>query len=38
VVGGSDVVSFLVSVFGCVQAVLPEVLRQAAVLVQYFLI
>lgn len=32
-VGGSDVVSFLVSVFGCVQAVLPEVLRQAAAIV-----
>jgi uncharacterized membrane protein required for colicin V production len=32
-VGGSGVVSFLVSVFGCVQAVLPEVLRQAAAMV-----
>jgi uncharacterized membrane protein required for colicin V production len=32
-VGGSDVVSFLVSVFGCVQAVLPDVLRQAAAVV-----
>jgi hypothetical protein len=36
-VGGSDVISFLVSVFGCVQAVLPEVLRQA-VLVALFII
>jgi len=29
-VSGSPVVSFLVSAFSCVQAVLPEVLRQAA--------
>lgn len=32
-VGGSDVISFLVSVFGCVQSVLPEALRQAAAMV-----
>jgi hypothetical protein len=32
-VGGSHVVSFLVSVFGCVQSVLPEVFRQVAAMV-----
>lgn len=37
-VSGSGVVSFLVSVFGCVQSVLPEVLRQVAAMVQYFLV
>jgi uncharacterized membrane protein required for colicin V production len=32
-VGGSDVISGLVSLFSCVQAVLPEVFRQAASMV-----
>jgi uncharacterized membrane protein required for colicin V production len=37
-VSGSAVVSGLVSLFGFVQAVLPDVLRQAAAMVHYFLI
>jgi len=37
-VSGSAVITGLVSLFGFVQAVLPEVLRQAAAMVQYFLV
>jgi len=36
-VSGSDVIAFLVSVFGCAQAVLPEVFRLAAA-VWYFVV
>jgi uncharacterized membrane protein required for colicin V production len=37
-VSGSAIIAFLVSLFSFVQAVLPEALRQAAVMVQYFLV
>jgi uncharacterized membrane protein required for colicin V production len=37
-VSGSPVVSFLVSVFGCVQAVLPEVFRQVAAIAGLFIV
>jgi uncharacterized membrane protein required for colicin V production len=37
-VSSSPVIAGLVSAFSCVQSVLPEVLRQAAVMVQYFLV
>jgi uncharacterized membrane protein required for colicin V production len=37
-VSGSGVVSGLVSLFGFIQVALPEVFRQAAALVQYFLV
>jgi uncharacterized membrane protein required for colicin V production len=37
-VSGSDVIAGLVSLFGFVQAVLPDVLRQAAAMVHYFLV
>ena len=32
---GSDVISFLVSIFGCVQGVLPEALRQVTAMVGF---
>jgi uncharacterized membrane protein required for colicin V production len=37
-VGGSPVISFLVSVFGCVQSVLPEALRQVAAMAGLFIV
>jgi uncharacterized membrane protein required for colicin V production len=37
-VSGSPVVSGLVSAFGCVQAVLPEVLRQVAAIASLFIV